>query len=421
MNGQSLFVSLNSEILAKEICLAERAVCYAAPGILPAPASALADLAKRIGPELIKVCLDFDERVFRMGFGTLKAIESLREAGIEVDSIAGLRTGIVVIDESGYIFSPTALYLEAEPLPDLAPNAMRLAKYQAAEVLARLSPEAKTIAIALAKTEDERERIRNQAAEVPSEKVTEKQFSEVKQRLDEAPPVQFDIARQVRVFTAYIQYVDLSLSGAAIERRRVAIPGSIQSLGSGEDLEGRLRTTVDLVARGGKLSSKALHDALNQIRKDFTPSLGKKHGRVVLKGARPHLEDRLTKLRGELAEHQQRVERELQENLDESKKQIIEHYLPLVLSNPPDAVRGQFLVLGETEAKAWLESELDRVFPTADSMVKEMQLDVSYKDVTFETLDSDDFLEAVTTAFPHVNWDKAYADFLAASESQAGQ
>lgn len=106
---ESLFLSLSSSRLAEEMFRAEVAVCYAAPGILEDPADALAALSRRIGPTKIAVCLDFDQRVMRMGFGTIKAVETLREAGIEVRSTPGLRTGLAVIDDEGYIFTPTAL------------------------------------------------------------------------------------------------------------------------------------------------------------------------------------------------------------------------------------------------------------------------------------------------------------------------
>jgi hypothetical protein len=151
-------------------------------------------------------------------------------------------------------------------------------------------------------------------------------------RLEEAPPVQFDIARQVRVFNAYIQYVELKLSGAAIQRHRIAIPPSIQKLGGSKDLEGRLKTTFDLIEKGGKLSSKALEDTLNEIRKNFTKSLGKDHGRVALKAAKPHLEERLSKFRDELKVHQEKVEKELQGQLDESRKQIVDYFVPHVVA-----------------------------------------------------------------------------------------
>jgi hypothetical protein len=246
----------------------------------------------------------------------------------------------------------------------------------------------------------------------------DEEFAAVEKRLEEAPPVQFDIARQVRVFNAYFQYVELKLSGAAIQRHRLAIPPSIQKLGGSKDLEGRLRTTFDLIEKGGKLSSKALEDALNEIRKDFTRSLGKDHGRVVLKAAKPHLEGRLAKFRGELKAHQEKAEKELQGQLDESRKQIVDYFLPQVVASPPDAMRGQFLKFSDDEARAWLAGELDRVFPKAEALIQKMQLDVRYKDVTFETLNQEDFLGAIKVAYPGIDWEKAYKEFRAAGEKE---
>ena len=361
--SESLFLSLDSACLAREIAGVERNVCYAAPGILREPAVALATLAGKIGPELITVCLDFDERVMRMGFGTLDAVQTLRVVGIEVRSTPGLRTGLIVIDDAGYIFTPTALYLEADERSDMAPNAMRLSKDQVTEALARLSPAAKAIAVALAKTEEERERIREQAVELPSERVEDSDFRAVEQMLEEVPPVEFDIARQVRVFNAYLQYVELSLAGAAIQRHRLSIPPSLLNLGGSRDLEGRLRTTFDLIEKGGQLSSKGLDDELSAIRKDFTRSLGKDHGRVMLKAAKPHFEKRLEALRGHLEAHQEKVKAELQKNLAESREKVVDYYLPLVHENPPDSMKGQFQKFGKGECRAWLNSELERIFP----------------------------------------------------------
>ena len=292
----ALFCSLDSIAIASAIRAAEHSVCYAAPGIQAEPAKAMAEVARRIGPELITVCLDFDERVMRMGFGDLPSVKLLRDAGISVSSTPGLRTGLVIVDHQGYIFTPNALYLEAEDRPADAPNAMRLSKDQVTEALSRLSPAAKAIAIAMAKTDEDRQRIRETAVEVPSKPVAAQAIEQVERRLTEAPPARFDVARQVRVFNAYLQYVELSLTGAAIQRHRLAIPPSIQKLGGAKDLEGRLRTTFDLIEKGGKLSSKALEDRLNLVRKSFTPSLGKDHGRVVLKAAKPHLDERLIEL-----------------------------------------------------------------------------------------------------------------------------
>lgn len=412
--SQPLFEALNSERIAAEIRTAEYSVCYAAPGMLNLAAEALVDIAEKIGAELITVCLDFDERVLRMGYGHLEAVQLLRDAGIEVRSTPGLRIGLVIVDGEGFIFAPPALLLEGEAQESLAPNAVRLSRDQATEAMARLSPAAKLIAIQFAKTPEEEQHLLEQAVEMPSAVVSAAEVSGVAASLKAAPPVSFDVARQVRVYTAYLQYVEMKLTGASIQRRRVAIPESIQNLGGAKDLEGRLRTTFELIENSSELSSKALDTKLATIRKDFTRSLGKMHGRVVLKSAKPHLEERFAEFRKDLEQHQSKVEAKLQATLDESVAQIVGLYVPAVLATPPDSMRGSYQTIDEASARNWLNFELSRVIPKASALIQRMSLDVRYMDVTFETLNRDDFLESLQAAYPTIAWDGAHEEFRAA-------
>jgi hypothetical protein len=46
-----------------------------------------------------------------------------------------------------------------------------------------------------------------------------------------------------------------------------------------------------------------------------------------------------------------------------------------------------------------------------------MELEQTYKDVTFETLNKPDFMDRLREAFPAVDWDKAYNEFKAAGAS----
>lgn len=419
MNIDTLFCLLNSNRIAELIGKAERSVCYAAPGVHAAPAQALVAVARRLGAEMLSVFVDFDERVMRMGYGDVESIKHLRGADILVSHACGLRSALLIVDDVGYTFTPTPLYLEAEPGGETVRNALRLSREQVAEALARLSPVAKAIAVAHAASPEEKARIAALPVEVGSVRVSDEMLNNVNKGLKEAPPVKFDLARQVRVFEPYLQYVDLRLTGAAIQRHRLAIPPNIQKLGGSKDLEGRLRTTFDLIEKGGKLSSKPLEDALNEIRKNFTPSLGKAHGRVALKSSKPHLVKRLGDFQKKLDAHRNAVATDLQLHLDESRKQIVDYYVPRVVEAPPDAMLGQLLTEkpSESDARRWLSAELDRVFPAAESLISEMKLEERYMDVTFETLNREDFLVAVKAAFPNVDWDKAYKEFKAAGES----
>lgn len=420
---EPLFGSLDSAAIAEKIRQAKFSVCYAAPGIQPEPANAMAEIVRQrlIASGFITVCLDFDERVMRMGFGDIGAVKTLRDVGINVSSTPGLRTGLVIVDHEGYIFTPTALYLEEDQRPTESPNAMRLSRDQVTEALARLSPTAKIIAMALAKTPAERARIEVQAVEVISSPVSDNQFADIERQLVEAPPVQFDIARQVRVFEPYLQYVELRLTGAAIHRNRIAIPKIIQNLGADESVQSRLKTTFDLIERESTLSSKPIEDELNEIRKNFTPSLGKDHGRVLLKAQKLRFETRLSELRTKLEKFQIEVQGKLQEKLDSSRDEIVKYYVPRVLENPPDAFLGQLLTAKPTDedASRWLSLQLDRVFPKAEQLIQKMELEQTYKDVTFETLNKPDFLSSIKVAFSAVDWDRAYEEYRAAGEKSS--
>jgi hypothetical protein len=82
----SLFRALGPGDIASFVRTAKRSVCYAAPTVHPEPAEAMAEAASRLGSELITVCLDFDERGLRMGFGDFKAVKALHDAAIAITS-----------------------------------------------------------------------------------------------------------------------------------------------------------------------------------------------------------------------------------------------------------------------------------------------------------------------------------------------
>jgi hypothetical protein len=133
MTADALFCSLSSVRIAEMVRTAQHAVCYAGPGIQPDVAQAMAETAQRLGPEMMTVSVDFDDRVMRMGYGDVGAVKLLLESGIAVQSSPGLRTALVIVDNEGYIFTPTALYLEAEPTGGVSSNAVRMSREQVAK------------------------------------------------------------------------------------------------------------------------------------------------------------------------------------------------------------------------------------------------------------------------------------------------
>jgi hypothetical protein len=405
--------------MAKLMSSARIRVCYVAPGIQDATATVLCSLVASNPKLRISVSVDFSEAAFRMGYGSLGAVKALKDAGIEVVNSPGLRAAVLIVDDTGWVFTPTALYLEPEPHSEETPNAIRLTRDQVDEVILRVSSKEKHAALVEAPTEELKERIKSVVTEIGTEPVSQAEFDIVDDVFERAPAVKFDVARQVRVFEPYLQYVDLSLRGAAIQRQRIRIPKALLRLGSSEDLEGRLRTTFDLIERNSQVSSKRLEKDLYQLRTDLTRSLGK-FGRVMLKAARSRFDERIEEFRARLKAHQIAVESEIEGKLKASREQVIEYYLPAARTKPPDELVGKSVRpnLSDDVLREWIGKKLDDVFPSADEVVSNMTLDVSFKDVTYETLNDPDFVDRLKAAYPEIDWDKPYSEFRAMGEDQ---
>src|SRR5262249_42301350 len=283
-----------------------------------------------------------------------------------------------------------------------------------------ISPKEKDAAISEARTEEARRNVESIIAEIGSEPVTQAEFDIVRQSLEQAPPVKFDVVRQVRVFEPYLQYVEINLRGAAIQRKRVRIPRALLRLGSSKDLEGRLRMTFDLIERDSQVSSKHLEKDLHELRRTLTRPLGK-FGRVMLKAARKRFDERIKEFRKGLESHQNRVKVEIEAKLKKSRDEVVEYYLPIARASPPDELIGGSLDatnLSDDVLWKWISDQLDAVFPSADEVISEMCLDVSFKDVTFETLNDPEFIERLKEAYPDINWDKPYSDFRAMGQHE---
>lgn len=405
------FCCISTKRIAALIARARRRVVLCAPAVRRETAEACVAAAARIGAREVRVVVDCDEEVFRLGYGEVDAVKSLSDREIDVRQCAGLRVGVLVIDDQAWVFSPTALYVQSEVHSDETPNAITL-HHEAAELLAR------SILPTVTEPAPAGTSIRTATPEIGNSPLASATLERVVRGLELAPPMPFDVARQVRVFQPYIQYVEINLQGCAIQRHRVTIPRTMQGLGASRDIERRLKTTFEVIEKDSELSSQPLEQALENLRRNFTRSLGKPWGRVLLRSVRPAFDQRIVEFRQQLEEHRRRVERQLEAKLEASRQEVVEYYLPAVRAHPPDSLLGQLVTPKPSERmmRDWLNRELSQVFPCAADLLSSMLLDVQFRDVTYETLNEEGFADALKEAYPHVTWDKPFGEFHAAGE-----
>jgi hypothetical protein len=434
MSGR-VFESMDSRKIARLVASATRRIVLAMPGISDEVAKALIAARSRPSPPRITVIIDCDETVCRLGFGSISAVQQLHQAEVQVQQCSGMRLGLFICDDRAWTFAPTALYVQDEVHSDETPNAITFGGAEADRLARSASAEEEAVSIPPRSEEqnqtlpfencepqkDQQENV--QPIEPPAigveiglHPVSSKTVLDVASNLEQVPPLPFDVARQVRVFEPYIQSVSIQLDGCALTRRRVNIPKSIVHVGAAKDIKERLSTIFDLIDRTSDLSSRALEAELAELRKNYTRHLGKKWGRVMMRGKRPEFDAIVAQIAVKVKAHKQNVLKGLRKQLERSCNQIVAYYLPQLVESPPPELSGQLTRPKPTkkQAEQWLRRELASVIPAAETLVREMELLVRYRDVTYEDLSDPKFQAALREEFPMVEWDKPYNEFDAA-------
>lgn len=416
------FIALTSKKISENIRDASERVAFVGPSIHFEVAEALCHAAARLGKEKVEVVTDLDEKVFRLGYGSIEAIKILQENDINIRNHTGLRIGLVVCDENAWSFSPVALYIETEPVADDLPNALSLSANEATRLLLRISDSARSEIIRSNTNPQLVEEAKAATVELSQFSDNSKKLAEVCKSLEDAPPVPFDVSRQVQVFEPYIQYVDLKLQGCSIQNHKMQLPPHILGLASSREVEDRLSTTFNLIEKSSTVSAKHLDDEVRKLRDLFTRSLGKL-GRVLLKSQRKNFDDEVEKIRKQIEIHREKIKNELGGELEKTKAQLIENFLPLVMNRPPKELLFQLSggSLTGDKAKAWLEWEIGGCIPQADKLITKMELECVFKDVTYETLKDIELMIILKKAFPLVDWDKPFSEFTAAKETEKQQ
>jgi hypothetical protein len=404
MDSSTVFIVLTQNQIAQVCKSAQSRILIAAPAISQTIAVEIVEAKKRA--VVVRIVLDCSDDVFRLGYGDVEALRILVDAGIEIGESKGLRTGVVIVDRQGWSFSPTPLSVEREPNTPLSPNAitLNLAQQDSVAQALGLHPGQATLF-------DDKP-----VAELGNAPITPTAVKSVETSLIQAPPIPFDLQRQVRVFQPYIQYVELSLEGAALRRQTVALPASLAPLARSERVQQRLHTTYQLISENSKINDKPLHDELNKIRKDFTHPIRSLSGSVMLRGKQKDLEERLAALEVKLERYKSTLREQLEKEIATSLDQLKAALLPLVRRQPPpELLRG---CLGskptQEEAQRWLQHELERVFPSVDSTIRHIELKKTFKDVTYSSLNNPELQKELKQAFPAIQWDKPFEEYAAA-------
>lgn len=396
MSGHPSITNVDDDKIVDLIDAATQRVVLLAPGLADSVADAIVGAWRRLGTQAVTVILDVDPEVCRLGYGTVEALKTLRDAAAQLGTLIchqpGVRVGLLICDQTTLVFNPPPLLIEAGSRHPERPNAIQLGTLPG-EVAADVGLGA----------HPERDR------RVGMDPVTPHQIDEVASELTKAPPARFDLARRVRVFTTQFQFVELEMTGCYVSRKKVPIPAWLIGFARNDEIGDRLHAQYALLdgkkltvpAGDGKvITEQTLRDRRQKIVRDYVTPL-KGYGTVVLRANKDALIAAVAELKEELAAFERGVRQALEHHVDHNISELSARMLPSVCANPPTKyTKWLGPNPGEDDVKPLLEADLRDAFNRAGDVVPEMKVSLVLKDVAYESLVDEAFLKVAREAIP---------------------
>lgn len=422
MSNIHCFCNLSPKAIADLIANAKQRVLYAAPSLTLEIASALAGRFETLKSQC-QIILDYNEQLFRLGYGFNDAVDLLIEQKVPVRKQPNLRLGCLIVDDSGWAFAQLPMAVESQDSLE-AINAIALGEDQILQICKALE----------AKGGDPHP-IKNDHSDQPGSTGDPKDYPQVgisvttlaaqevksvSQALKENPPQGFDLQRKVRVYQSHLQFVDVSLEGGRVQQRRIPLSKELKSVlfSAASKVEQRFNANYRLV--DGATSS-----VLDEINKDLTelldasaPSLGKRLGRVLLRSNRRHFDDELAKLRARLEAYRTSEKQKLQDAIEKSLSDLAETLAPMIRDRPPKYLQARCSEVTLDIARDYLLDQLRKSAPSADVLMKGLQLHCTYKDVTWEMLNDKEYQTRIRKKFPYAEWLKPFHEEIAAGSKR---
>jgi len=184
-----------------------------APALTVAIAAALAERFDDMERLDIRVIVDADAEVYRLGFGEREALDVIRNAAsrnlLDLRMQPGVRIGVIISDDTTMVFAPVSKNIEAGSDTAEKPNAIVLRDTSADK-----------LASAAGVQRDDQ----SPSGEIGNAALDPDKVKAMQADLERNPPTKFDIARRLQVFTSRVVYMEFEIKSFALSRKQVPLP-----------------------------------------------------------------------------------------------------------------------------------------------------------------------------------------------------
>jgi hypothetical protein len=374
------FGYLAEESLIDLIRGARRAIAFVGPGLTIGVAQTIRNAAQQ-NPSLdLKITIDLDPEVCRLGFGELEAIEILQGLALQKPGIltqqGGLRLCALTIDGATVIFPPVPrLVVAPSEIPPAASGSITISPQDSSAIGQQIHKA------------------------IEPEETAPEDVQELKQDLQDNPPLPFDLSQKVHVFNAQFEFVEFELKGLALSRKKVPLPPFLMGLSRDPKTQKLLQSSFRLIGDDTELSSDVVLKLKKRIIDRYLITLPN-YGTVILRAQKPRFERSIRLLKRFIGRYQKKVEKLLADEMKKNQETVAKMLFPLVRQNVPSDWRKYFSgPPSDAELRELLSDELARAFGKPADHFQKMSCSVIFKGITYELLSDKEFVE---TARKHI-------------------
>lgn len=398
--SERTFTSLGDDLIAEMISHAAKRVIYAAPNLSDKIASQLMFCGVMKDNVALRIIIDTDANALRHGFGEFEGIKTLADAKVEIRKAPGLRIGVLMVDAKAWVFSPTPEVIFDQPDENTF-NAVEVSQAFAQQILVSIAPELSV------NDDDPLSNVVLPDSVVPEigvERVTQPEIVAIEKEIKEAPPQKFDLARKVNVYQAYYQFVEIELSNCSLGSFTIPISEQLLAIVDDHDVRRRLTAKYKLVEPDSKIKRDlaGIRDAVNDLRKEFTTIINEKIGRVIAKEKKQDFLRQVGEIRSFITEITGEIETDLKTEIAGNCQKLAKVLLPIVIENEPKYIRNRLLGDFSNEQKI-IDVIVGTIMPTDTvirNLVEGMKLEVTFKDITYEMLNDEEFVAKIKEMNP---------------------
>lgn len=359
------FTVATDEAVISMIQSAKRRLIVIAPGLSGTVADALAARFDDLDDLDVRVIVDADAEVYRLGFGEREALEVIRVAAsknlLDLREQPGVRIGVIISDQDTMVFAPVSKNIEAGSDTVEKPNAIVL-RGSASESLARAAG---------AERADE-----GSAGEIGNAALDPKKVEAMQADLERNPPAKFDIARRLNIFTSRVVYVEFEIKNFALGRKGVPLPDDFKTATTKalqSQISSRLRAPMAkigavevIVGEGDSATTEEIDDEwLRKERKkieDLYTFQVDNFGRVILREDRQKFDEAVKAFTTVVESYHSKVRKALDAHREKFCKDFVAEFLPRWEAAPPAYITRWRKRDDEHSLRKELENRADEVF-----------------------------------------------------------